>query len=153
MALDPDDATPHDGGASGEDAAAAQAAVLLAQVRTVVDDPLRRGSTEILIGLVQNLIVATARGPGGSHAVRQAQQELEPLIPNTAREFIERVQQGYGRGLDASIGVLYCRFVADRIAETHAGYRRGDPRQVYTLLKLASEALLLQDIQEQREAG
>src|SRR6266511_1358502 len=117
MALDPDDATPHDGHTSAEDAAAAQAAALLAQVRTVVDDPLRRGSTEILIGLIQNLIVAAARG------------------------------------LDANIGVLYCRFGADRIAETHAGYRRGDPRQVYTLLKMASEALLLQDIQEQREDG
>jgi hypothetical protein len=107
----------------------------------------------VLIGLLQNLIVAAARGVGGSQAVRQAQLELEDLPPHTAREFTERVQKGYGRGGSDDVGVLYCRFLAARIAETHASYRRGDPRQVYTLLKMVSEALLLENVQEQRGAG
>jgi hypothetical protein len=154
MPLDPDDATPHDASRGPSAIAGAdQDAALRDQVRAVEADPLRRGPTQVLIGLLQNMIVGAARGPGGAQAVRQAQAALEDLPPSTAREFTERVQNGYGRGGADDIGVLYCRFLAARIAETHAGYRRGDPRQVHTLLKMASEALLLEVTQEQRDAG
>jgi hypothetical protein len=154
MPFDPDDATPMDGArGSPTDAAADQDAALRAHVQAVAADPLRPGPTQVLIGLLQNTIVAAARGGGGAEAVRQAQAELEDLPPATAREFTERVQNGYGRGDAANISVLYCRFLAARIAETHAGYRRGDTRQLYTLLKMVSEALLLENIQEQQGAG
>jgi hypothetical protein len=154
MPLDPDDATPHDRSyGSPADTASEQDAALRAHVQAVVADPLRPGPTQVLIGLLQNMIVAAARGAGGSQLVRQAQAELEELPPQTAREFTERVQKGYGRGEPDNIGVLYCRFLAARIAESHATYRRGDPRQVYALLKMVSEALLLENIQEQRAAG
>ena len=154
MPLNPEDATPVDGSRGNPtDAGAEQDAALRAHVEAVEAEPSRRGPTQVLIGLLQNMIVAAARGAGGSDAVRRAQKELEDLPPHTAREFTERVQQGYGRGEDADIGVLYCRFLAARVAETHAGYRRGEPRQIYVLLKMVSEALMLENVQEQRGVG
>jgi hypothetical protein len=150
MPLDPDDATPHD---EKVDPAAEQEAALQDRVRDVQNDPLLGSATEVLLGHIQNMILTAARVAGGAATVRRIQAQLANLAPDTAREFTEQVRKGYGRGSDAKIGVLYCRFLADRIAETSATYRRDDPRRLHTLLKMASETLLLQDVQEQRASG